>query len=154
LEQLTALAPDKLTRGQYWPADATRLSRKINELKFDLTALGVGVKSVKSNGVILLTIERSAPAATAADVSPPPPTLDLSPGDVVVMDSENFKGTGLPKNTRLTVRQVKFGTNPQPGHDGWWAQCDDSDGKTHPVWVQSLRLPTEADRLGTWEVAA
>jgi hypothetical protein len=153
-DDLAAIAGEKRTRGQYWPSDPTRLAKKLNELKPNFAACGIEVTAAKSNGTKIVTIERIAVAATVEHQAEalPATTPELKVGDTVVITASSHR---LPKGCQATVTALCTTTHtdddPIPK---LFLTVKDSDGNPHSIWPEHLRPATEADRLGSWEVAA
>jgi hypothetical protein len=85
LNKLTGMVPENVARGKFWPSDATRLSRKLSELRASFAALGLEITSTKSSGARLVAIKRvpTAPTQTAIlPVGTPIGPLELGDWDV------------------------------------------------------------------------
>jgi putative DNA primase/helicase len=156
LEELAAVAGEKTARGQYWPSDATRLAKKLNELKPNFAACGIEITNGKSNGIKTVTIERIATAATTQAQSEPapidePPATAPKPGDTAIVTAV-YEGLGAGQTVTIDLI-IRAEVPRDDGGPGWFATCI-SKGVKHNVWIDHLQATNEADRLGTWEAAA
>lgn len=132
-QTLSAMAPEKLIRGKYWPIDATRLSKKINELKPDFRALGIEITPDKRNGVRTVTIERVVTVTESKQAEQP----SVKTGDSVVLQDSTIYD-GLSNGQKLVVNGITKSDSPPSGFSGWWCSCLDSSNQAHPVWIEHL----------------
>jgi hypothetical protein len=157
LENLTNLAPEKVTRSNYWPNDATRLSKTLTRLEPDLKALGLEItREKRAGGLRMVTIERTDRAAAAPSASTVQPEA-LSPGTKVVLTDGEYSGQGLAVGDWVTVDEIRMSDpTPQTPKPTAFAVVRDANGRKHSVWVTHLKRwhEQEADRLGSWEVAS
>jgi hypothetical protein len=152
LEELAGVASEKTVRGQYWPSDATRLAKKLNELKPNFAACGIEITTAKSGGTKTTTIKRLAVTEASATAAGEGPTPLFKPGDAVAMNVDSYEG--LHQHQHLTVTEIDKAKPTAPGLSGVFAKCRSASGGGHSIWVEHLRLSDEADQLGVWEVAA
>jgi hypothetical protein len=77
LTTLSQIVPEKVSRGQYWPADSTRLAKILSRIGSDLEAIGIPIKRQKSNGTIFLSLTKTIDATPPAPIPPEPVAVEL-----------------------------------------------------------------------------
>jgi hypothetical protein len=100
------------------------------------------------------SIEDVAPTLTVQPEATIAPTaLDLEVGDTIVITEQAYDN--LPKGHHATVKATHMSepTDAEPVPKPFLT-VNDSDGKTHSIWLEHVRPASENDRLGAWEVAA
>jgi hypothetical protein len=156
LQKLSALAPDKVVRSNYWPSDSTRLSKTLTRLEPDLKALGLELSREKrTGGLRMVTIER-IDLATAMPPSNTDAAGELSPGAKVVLTVDGeYSREGLSMGDWVIVEEVRLsGPTPQIPKPIPFAVVSDPKGNKHSIWLSHLKPWNEDDRLGVWESAA
>jgi hypothetical protein len=77
LTTLSQIVPEKVSRGQYWPADSTRLAKILSRIGSDLEAIGIPIKRQKSNGTIFLSLTKTIDAPTSPPPLPGPTSVEM-----------------------------------------------------------------------------
>jgi hypothetical protein len=77
LNTLSQIVPEKVSRGQYWPADSTRLAKILSRIGSDLEAIGIPIKRQKSDGKIFLSLTKTIDAPTSPPNSPEPIAIEV-----------------------------------------------------------------------------
>jgi energy-coupling factor transporter ATP-binding protein EcfA2 len=155
LKNLSGHAAEKVTRSNYWPSDATRLSKTLTRLEPDLTALGMEIRREKrTGGLRMVTIER-IDRTTAMPPASSDAVGELRQGAKLVVSAGDYSQNGLRVGTLVTLREVRVSDpspeipKPQP-----FGIVIDQEGKPHSVWLTHLKpCPEQNDRLGMWEAA-